>query len=197
MTPVNPNQHPVIEPITERYSAYAFKDKPVETEKLKSLFEAARWAASSYNEQPWRYILATKEDPDAYAKALGCLVEANQGWARAAPVLLLTATSDNFSKNGKPNRVALHDLGQASAHLALQAAELGLAAHQMAGVDTDKVASEFNLPDGYTAQTAIAIGYPALTGGGLNDAESKARERKPFDEFVFGDDWGNPSGLFQ
>lgn len=196
MTTHNPTDHPVIAPITQRYSAYAFEDKPVETDKLRSLFEAARWAASSYNEQPWRFIVATKDDPAAYNKALGCLMEANQGWAGAAPVLVLTAVSGSFAYNGKDNRVALHDLGQAAAHLALQAAELGLAAHQMAGVDTDKVGAEYGIPEGFTAQTAIAIGYPALTDGKLNDAEAKARQRKPFDQFVFGDAWGKASGLF-
>lgn len=192
----NPTEHPVIDPIKQRYSAYAFADKPVEMEKLKIMFEAARWAASSFNEQPWRFIVATKADPEAYSKALGCLVEANQGWAKAAPVLVLTAAKQDFTKNSKPNRVAQHDLGQAAAHMALQAAELGLVIHQMAGVEQDKVVSAYGVPDGYTAETAIAIGYPELTDGGLNDAESKARQRKAFDEFVFGDGWGKASGLF-
>lgn len=196
MPDTNPTDYPVLDPIKQRYSPYAFADKPVETDKLKSLFEAARWAASSYNEQPWRYIVATKDNTAAYEKALGCLVEANQGWAKAAPVLVLTATSQHFSKNDKPNRVALHDLGQASAHLALQAASLGLAVHQMAGIDQEKVANTYGIPDGFTAETAIAIGYPELTDGKLNDAEASARQRKAFDEFVFGDAWGKASGLF-
>ena len=83
----NPAQYPVIDAVTKRYSAYVFDDKPVEADKLRSLFEAARWAASSFNEQPWRFIVATKDSPAEYDKALSCLVEANQGWAGAAPVL--------------------------------------------------------------------------------------------------------------
>lgn len=196
MPSVNTTEYPVIEAITKRYSAYAFADTPVEPEKLKPLFEAARWAASSFNEQPWRFIVAAKDNPEAYANALGCLVEANQGWAGAAPVLVLGLTKRSFTYNDAPNRVALHDLGQAAAHLALQAAELGLAAHQMAGIDQDKVVSTYGVPEGFTAETAIAIGYPALTDGKLNDAEAKARQRKPFDDFVFSEAWGQASGLF-
>jgi nitroreductase len=194
MPDLNPSDHPVLPAITQRYSAYQFADKPVEADKLRSLFEAARWAASSFNEQPWRFIVATKDDSAAYEKALGCLVEANQGWAQAAPVLVLTAAKQDFTYNGSPNRVALHDLGQAAAHIALQAAELGLVIHQMAGIEQDKVVSAYGLPEGVTAETAIAIGYPAE--GDLNDAELKARQRKPFDEFVFGEAWGKATELF-
>lgn len=189
----NPTDYPVLSTIKQRYSAYQFADKPVETDKLRSLFEAARWAASSFNEQPWRFIVATKDNQAAYEKALGCLVEANQGWAQAAPVLVLTASKQEFTKNGNPNRVAQHDLGQAAAHMALQAADLGLVIHQMAGIEQDKVVSTYGLPEGFTAETAIAIGYPAE--GDLNDAESKARQRKPFGEFVFGDTWGKAADL--
>jgi nitroreductase len=195
MPDLNPTDYPVIDAIKNRYSAYQFSDKAVEAEKLQSLFEAARWAASSFNEQPWRFIIATKNDQAAYDKALGCLVEANQGWAQAAPVLVLTAAKQDFTYNGNPNRVAQHDLGQAAANMALQAAELGLVIHQMAGIEQDKVKSTYNLPDGFTAETAIAIGYPAADTD-LNDAESKARQRKAFDEFVFAGDWGTASGLF-
>lgn len=194
------NEHPIHETIKHRWSPRAFADKPVEPAKLRSLFEAARWAASSYNEQPWRFIVATKEDQAAYDKALGCLVEANQAWAKAAPVLVLTAISTNFRKNGKPNRVALHDLGAAAAHLAIEATHQGLVIHQMAGVDTHKVASEYNLPEGFKAETAIAIGYPGeadtLPEDWMREAENAERSRAAFDDFVFGEAWGKSSGLF-
>jgi len=153
-------QYPVLDVIARRWSPRAIADKPVEAEKLRSLFEAARWAASAFNEQPWRFIVATKDNPAAYEKALGCLVEANQAWAKSAPVLVLTAVSHNFAYNGSANRVALHDLGQAAANLAIEATNLGLVIHQMAGVDTEKVAKVYGLPEGFTAQTGIAIGYP-------------------------------------
>ncbi|MGB0768387.1 MAG: nitroreductase family protein [Phycisphaeraceae bacterium] len=194
MPQLNPTDYPVLDAIKQRYSAYQFSDQPVEAEKLQSLFEAARWAASSFNEQPWRFIVATKDNATEYDKALGCLVEANQGWAQAAPVLVLTAVKKDFTYNGNPNRVALHDLGQAAANMALQAAELGLTLHQMAGIEQEKVVSTYGLPDGFTAETAIAIGYPGE--GELNDAESKARQRKPFDAFVFTGGWDVASGLF-
>ncbi|MFK7790463.1 MAG: nitroreductase family protein [Phycisphaeraceae bacterium] len=195
MSNLNPTDHLVLDAIKQRYSAYQFADKPVEIEKLQSLFEAARWAASSFNEQPWRFIVATNDNTPAYEKALGCLVAATQGWAQAAPVLVLAAIKHDFTYNGSPNRVALHDLGQAAANMALQAADLGLVIHQMAGIDQGKVASEYNLPEGFTAETAIAIGY-AATDTDLNDAEARARQRKPFDDFVFSASWDTPSGLF-
>src|SRR5213080_1322606 len=98
--------HPVHELIAQRWSPYAFADRPVSREDLLSLFEAARWAPSSYNEQPWTYILATKEDPEGYAKVLSCLVEGNQAWAKNAPVLALACTSLNFARDGRPNAAA-------------------------------------------------------------------------------------------
>lgn len=193
-------EHPVHDVIKRRWSPRAFADKPVEPAKLKSLFEAARWAASSYNEQPWRFIVATKDNPAAFDKALGCLVEANRAWAKAAPVLVLTAIGTKFKKNEKPNRVALHDLGAAAAHIALEATNQGLVIHQMAGVDTDKVASEYGLPDGFGAETAIAIGYAgeadSLPEGWMQQAEKAERTRLAFDDFVFAESWGKASGLF-
>jgi nitroreductase len=189
-------EHPVLDVIKRRWSPYDFSDRPVEHEKLMSLLEAARWAASSYNEQPWRFILATKDQPQAFQKALGCLVEANQAWAKDVPVLILTATSTKFKKNGKPNRVHQHDLGLAAGNLVLQATELGLFVHQMAGVDLDKVKSAYNLPNGFEPQTAIAIGYGVDPKTLDEEARKKAeapRSRNDFADFVFGQNWGEPS----
>src|SRR3954451_1297373 len=112
--------HPIHELLARRWSPYAFADRPVPEDDLRSLFEAARWAASSYNEQPWRYVVATKADPEQFARLLSCLVEGNQAWAEAAPVLALGCTSLNFALNGKPNAAAAHDLGIASASLTLE-----------------------------------------------------------------------------
>lgn len=109
--------HPIHELIAQRWSPYAFADRPVSDDDLRSLFEAARWAASSYNEQPWTYILATKREPDEFDRLLSCLVEGNQGWAADAPVLALGCTNLRFTRNGKPNAAAIHDLGLASATL--------------------------------------------------------------------------------
>src|SRR5215831_6314425 len=106
-------EHPVNELIAARWSPYAFADRPVARADLLSLFEAARWAASSYNEQPWSYIVATREQPEEFARLLSCLVEGNQAWAKAVPVLALGCTNLLFKLNDKPNAAALHDLGQA------------------------------------------------------------------------------------
>src|SRR5262245_29146922 len=119
--------HPVHELIAARWSPYAFSDRPVARADLLSLFEAARWAASSYNEQPWSYLVATREDPEEFARALSCLVEGNQAWAKAAPVLALACTSLKFARDGRPNAAAIHDLGLASANLVLEATARGLA----------------------------------------------------------------------
>src|SRR5262245_6608882 len=105
----NPD-HPIHELIARRWSPYAFADRTVSADDLRSLFEATRWAASSYNEQPWNYLVATRDDPPEFAKLLSCLVEPNQAWAKAAPVLALGCTSLHFTRNGQPNPAAVHDL---------------------------------------------------------------------------------------
>src|SRR5947207_6688914 len=110
--------HPVHELIARRWSPYAFADRPVSLDDLRSLFEAARWAASSFNEQPWSYVVATKDDPDEFARLLSCLVEGNQVWAKNAPALALGCVTLNFTRNNQPNAAAQHDLGLASANLA-------------------------------------------------------------------------------
>src|SRR3954469_10402959 len=117
--------YPVLDLIAKRWSPYAFADRAVADDDLRSLFEAARWAASSYNEQPWRYVVATKADPAEFARLLSCLVEPNQAWAQAAPVIGLGCTSLVFERNGKPNAAAIHDLGIASATLTFEATARG------------------------------------------------------------------------
>lgn len=192
-------QHPVLEVIQKRWSPYVFADRPVEPQKLRCLLEAARWAASSFNEQPWRFIIATREDPAAFEKLLGCLVEANQAWARHVPVLMLTVTRDSFTKNDKPNRVALHDLGLAMGNLTLQAMSMDLYVHQMAGIDQDKVRQACSVPEGFTPQTGVAIGYqgenPAVPDD-IKQRDQGKRERVPFDQFVYSGSFGEASGLF-
>ncbi len=185
--------HPILDVMTHRWSPYAFTPRTVERDKVWSCFEAARWAASSYNEQPWSFLVAFREDEAAFARMLGCLVEANQAWAKNVGVLVLTVIRTTFSKNEKPNRVALHDLGAAAAHFALQATTSGLQAHQMAGVDLEKVRSTYNIPDGFEPQTAIALGYadpnPAQPDFAKRDASP--RDRRPLSEMVFANTWGH------
>jgi nitroreductase len=189
---------PIHDLISRRWSPRAFENRPVETAKLRSLFEAARWAASSYNAQPWFYIVATKNEHEAYKKILESFVEFNQGWAKNAPVLAISVAAARFAHNGEPNRHAFHDVGQASATLALEAANLGLQVHQMAGILPDKAKQLFHIPDGYDAVAGIAIGYPGdpeTLQGQLKDRETEPRQRKPLESFVFEGDWGKPSPI--
>src|SRR6202789_2307425 len=182
---------PIHSLIGERWSPRAFADRPVEPEKLRSLFEAARWAASSYNGQPWNFIVATKNDPENYKRVLESLIEFNQGWAKNAPVLALSVAKLKFD-DGKPNRHAFHDVGQAAANLSLQAEALGLSVHQMAGIDPEKARKLFDIPADYEAVAGIAIGYagePASLPEGLRERELAPRQRKPLDSFVFTGSW--------
>ena len=132
--------YPIHELLATRWSPYAFEDRPVPEADLRSLFEAARWAPSSYNEQPWNYIVATRDDPEQFQRLLSCLVDGNQVWAKAAPVLALGVVSLKFTLNGKDNRAAVHDLGLAAGNLVLEASARGLVVHQMIGILPDKVA---------------------------------------------------------
>ncbi|MEM1098415.1 MAG: nitroreductase family protein [Planctomycetota bacterium] len=193
-------QHPILDCLADRWSPRAFAGRPVEREKLQALFEAARWAASAFNEQPWRFVVATEDQGDAYDRVLSCLVEANQAWAKAAPVLGITAVSETFKKNGKDNRCAEHDLGLAMGNLSAQATALGLVVHQMAGIEPDAAKDKLNIPDGFHAFSAFAIGYAgdpeALPEGWMRDSETSPRDRNGFDDFVFGAVFGEATGWF-
>ncbi len=190
--------HPIHDFVAKRWSPYAFSDRAVTAEDLRSLFEAARWAASSYNEQPWRYIVATKANPAEFERVLSCLVEGNQAWAKAAPVLAIGCTSLNFERNGKPNAAAIHDLGLASATLTFEATARGLFVHQMIGIVPDKVRELYRVPDGVEPKTGLAIGYaadPNTLPEKLRDRDTAARTRKKLAEFVFEGEWGTAASL--
>jgi len=190
---------PIHDLISHRWSPRAFDRRPVEPEKLRSLFEAARWAASSYNAQPWYFIVGTKDDPENYKRVLESLVEFNQGWAKQAPVLALSVAKLKFD-DGRPNRHAFHDVGQAAANLALQAEALGLSVHQMAGIDAEKARKLFNIPADYEAVAGFAIGYPGDPQSlpeELRQREIAPRQRKPLDSFVFTGQWGKSSPLLK
>lgn len=192
--------HPIHELLVKRWSPYAFADRPVSDDDLRSLFEAARWAASSYNEQPWSYIVATKANSAEFERLLSCLVEANQAWAKAAPVLALGCTSLNFKLNNKPNAAAVHDLGLASASLTLEAMARGLFVHQMIGILPDKARALYRIPDDVQPKTGLAIGYaadPTTLPEKLRERDLAPRTRKPLAEFVFGDAWGSAAKLVQ
>ena len=198
MTKRAAHDHPIHEHIAERWSPYGFSDRAVPADIIRSLFEAARWSPSSYNEQPWSFIVATKDQPDEYARVLGCLVEGNQAWAQQAPVLAIGCTNQFFTRNGKPNAAAVHDLGLAAAHLTFEATARGLAVHQMIGIVPSKARAEFAIPDGVEPITALAIGYaaePDSLPDQLKERDTAPRQRKPLAEFVFGGKYGEASPL--
>jgi nitroreductase len=183
---------PIHDLMAHRWSPRAFDSKPVEPEKLRTLFEAARWAPSSYNAQPWYFIVGTKDHPENYHRVLESLIEFNQGWAKQAPVLALSVAKLKFD-DGKPNRHAFHDVGQAAANLSLQAEALGLSVHQMAGIEAEKARKLFNIPADYEAVAGIALGYagdPASLSEELRKRELAPRQRKPLESFVFTGQWG-------
>jgi nitroreductase len=191
-------QVPIHELIRRRWSPRAFSELPVEPDKLLSLFEAARWAASANNEQPWAFLVATQQDPKNYEDMLSVLVDFNRGWANKAPVLILTLAHTQFEKDGKPNRHAFYDLGQAAANLALQATARGLTAHQMAGFNVEAARERFAVPAGWEPVSVIALGYPgdpdSLTEK-LRQRETAQRQRKPLETFIFSGAWGHPARI--
>ena len=184
----------VLDVVLRRWSPRAFAEKEVSSADLKRIFEAARWAASSNNEQPWRFLLGRRGD-QTYRKIFDSLVEFNQSWAKSAPVLVLSAGKRTFTPKGTPNRHALHDTGAATANLALQATALGLHAHHMAGFDSDHARASFAIPGDYDIAAVTAIGYLGDAGAlpeGLRQSEEAQRSRKPLKEFVFSS-WENAS----
>ena len=191
-------QYPIHDLLRQRWSPLAFSDRMVEPEKLHSVLEAASWAASSYNEQPWSFIVATSENQAEFERLLSCLAEGNQEWARNAPILMLSVAKLNFEYNGVENRHAFHDVGAASTTLAIQAADLGLFIHQMAGFDVPKAKEIYSIPEGYEPVAALALGYfgdPQTLSERLQQRENAPRERKPLEEFVFSGSWNQTSPL--
>lgn len=164
-----------LRPIQERYSPMNFlSDKPVEEKHRILLFEAARWAASSYNEQPWRFIYSDRyENPDDYQALLSLLTPYNQRWAATAPLLVMVLAARTFERNGKYNRHAWYDTGMAAASMALQGVSLGIQAHQMGGFDVEKSIERLGIPEPFEPVSIIAIGFPAP----LEQVAEEFRER--------------------
>jgi nitroreductase len=190
--------YPIAEILRRRWRPRAFSDRIVEPEKLQSLFEAARWAPSSFNEQPWSFLVATKQKQEEHARLLSCLVEGNQRWARLAPVLMVSVAKMNFENTGKPNRHAFHDVGLAMGNMLVQATELELSVHQMAGFFPEKVREIYGVQDGFEPVAAIAIGYPGdveVLPEPFRERELIERTRKPISSFVFQSKWGEVSSI--
>jgi len=188
--------HPIEPLLQRRWSPRGFASKPVEREILVRLFEAARWAPSSFNEQPWRYVVATQENPEWLQEAQSVLSPGN-AWAAKAPVLICSVARLAFAKNAKLNRHSFHDVGAASENLLLQAVALGLFGHQMAGFDVEKARVVFQIPEGYDPVAMMALGYPAELESLTEEQrvnEARPRARRPVEEFIFHGRFGNPMG---
>jgi nitroreductase len=192
--------HPIHELIRERWSPRAFPEKPIPADVLQSLFEAARWTPSSSNEQPWAFLVATKDDPESHAKLLSTLVEANQIWAKNAPLLGIAVSELKFARSGHPNRNALYDTGAALAYLTLEATSRGLFVHQMAGFSPEKAIELFQVPNDWQPIAAFVIGYPGDPQSlpqNLQERELGPRSRKPISEFVMSGAWGHVAPFIQ
>lgn len=189
-----PTDHPIHDLLAHRWSPRAFADTPVSREDVLSLFEAARWAPSCFNEQPWRFLVVAKEDGEAYETMLGCLMEGNASWASAAPVLIIAMAETTFARNGNPNRHAGHDLGLAVAQMTLEAQDRGLVMHQMGGIKVDNIREVYGVPASVDIYTGIALGHPGDADSlpeGLREREMAPRSRNPMVDMVFTGQFGN------
>lgn len=184
--------HPLI---AARRSPYAYVPRPLDAGDREALFEAARWAASSYNEQPWRWIVAGREEGEEFERMVSCLTEGNRDWARNASLLAIAVVSRRYDRNDKPNRCAEHDLGLATGNLMLEAVSRGLVTHAMGGILPDRAREVYGIPEGFDAFTGLAVGYAA---GPDHDAEetfrtrdARPRKRRPLESLVFRGKWGH------
>jgi nitroreductase len=185
-------QYPIHELMAKRWSPRSFLDRNVEVGKLRSCLEAARWAASCFNAQPWTYIVAHREDSENFERLADCLMPGN-AWAKSAGVLVLAVASTTFAHNAQPNGMAVHDVGLANAQLVLQATAEGLSVHQMAGFDREKAREACSIPADHNPVAFLAVGYggePDQLSDELKERELVPRTRRPQTEFVFNGTWG-------
>ena len=186
--------------ISERKSIRAFSDKEISDEALITLMEAARWAPSSMNEQPWRFIVVRKENTEAFQKMIQCLNDSNKIWAQHASILLLTVANNTITTLNKPNAYAWHDIGLAIGNLSLQAISMDIFLHQMGGFKSEEAKKLFNIPNGFDPVSVIALGYQGnaeALPSPLRERELKQRERKPLSEIVYSNTFGEIDPLFK
>ncbi|HKI78361.1 MAG TPA: nitroreductase family protein [Ignavibacteriaceae bacterium] len=186
--------------LEKRYSPKAFDDKNIEQEDLIKLLEAARWSPSSMNEQPWRFIVGVKNEDETHDKIYDTLADGNKLWAKNAPVLILTIASNFYQRNGEPNKHAGYDLGQAIANLTFQASAQELYVHQMGGFSAQKAKELFDIPEGFTPMSVVAIGHLGNSEDlpeKVRPVDKSKRKRKELEEIVFQDYFGNKSDLVQ
>jgi nitroreductase len=185
--------HPILDIVRARWSQRAFDAQPVAAADLLSILEAARWAPSSSNEQPWHFIVARRDDAPRFAALLACLAPSNQRWAKDAGALVLVVTRTQFVRHGKPNAHAWHDAGLALANLLLEATAHGLATHPMAGFDAAAARAAFGIPAGFDPVVTVALGHPGSLEALPEDLQAREvapRQRRPLSEFVFEGTWG-------
>ncbi len=188
------NKHEINDLISERWSPRAFNPhKEIVERDLHSLIEAARWAPSSFNEQPWRFFIGQKND-DAYNSILSTLVEWNQKWVVNVPLLIMNVGKKTFTHNGKQNVTFKYDLGQAVAFMVIEALHRGIVSHQMSGFNAEKAAKLFNIPSDFQVVSVTAFGYfggLAQLPDDMKKLEFAQRSRKNFNEIVFGKQFGH------
>jgi len=194
------NEFPIHDLLKKRWSPRAFSKQPVAPEILCSLFEAARWSFSCFNDQPWAFLVATQENPKEFERLAAVLMDGNAAWAARAPVLAVSLARVNFQHNGAPNRHALHDVGAATALLAVEATARGLVIHPMGGFYAEKVRESFAVPAEWEPVAAIAIGYAGELESlpeKLAQREREPRVRKAISEFVMSGGWGQPASFLR
>lgn len=192
------NNHPISNILAKRWSPRAYSDKVVEKEKLQSILEAARWAPSSMNEQPWRFIVGVNRDK-TWALIFETLVEWNQKWAGKAPVLILNLAKKTFTYKGRPNATYAYDTGQAVAMMVTEVVNQGLFGHQMGGFSAEKAHELFDIPDDFLPVSVTAIGYYGDINElpiDMHESEMEERKRRPITDTVFSNTFGEPSNLF-
>jgi len=178
--------------ISERYSPRAFSDQPITEDQIKIILKAASLAASSYNEQPWRFIYTLKSNQAAFDKMFNCVMEFNHDWAKHATALIVCVVKDNLSLNDKPNSHAWHDMGLAVGNLSMQALSMGIYIRQMGGFDAEIARNQLSIPEGYTPTSVIALGFLGDINKlpqHLQEREKTPKELRPLDSIIFDEEW--------
>lgn len=191
--PVSFPIHPLLQ---ERWSPRAFAEAGLGAHELHTLFEAVRWTPSAFNEQPWAFLVATRQQPEKFSALLRCLSENNQVWAQKAAGIAITVIRQNLQNKPTPNRTAHYDLGQAVANFTFQATALGIVVHQVAGLDLALAQTVGGIPQGFEPVTAIAFGRPGNAASlpeAVRSKDAAPRKRKPVHEFVFAERWNTPT----
>jgi len=192
---IRPVDHDIHDLLKRRWSPRAFSDRPVEPAVMRRIFEAARWSASCYNEQPWRFIVGRRGEGRTYDHITEALAPGNQRWTHTAPVLVLICAKQTFTHNGKANRWHVYDAGQAAAHLTMQAMSDNVFVHQMGGFSAEKARELFHVPEDYEVVTAMAMGYPGdpeQLPEELRQSELAPGSRRPLSGTVFDVEWDEP-----